>query len=354
MSTLLSEATRDVASGTARAVTFGAIFALTLLLLLASDVFATQRLIDDAARFTRSGAATLAVASSGNIAGEACEALSSLPQVSGSGAIRATQQQLTFAVMPRSPLDAYAASSGMRDVLGVRKLSERGIVVSADAADELGTLRNDTVITNRGVTELAGEYDYPADGRRPGFGWAALIPAPADELYDECWVTVWPFTSDIRPLLMSTLAASAPRDAKVEIAQLNTRYGSTFDGAARYDTRPTALNPLYAAALGLVLAFAAIRLRKLEFAARLHDGASTASLQALAVTESLSWLSTAALASAAIAAALAVQIPHPDSGAVIATSLTTCFAAIVGGVCGALTGATVVREQDLFAYFKDR
>lgn len=349
---ILTEAVRDVVSGTSRALTFGAALALALSLLLVADVLTTDALVNDAARFRSSGAATLTIVSPDGISGSACEALNALPQVAGAGAIRPAAHQVTFAVLSRSPLDAFDATSGMRRVLGVHRLADRGIIVSAEVSKSLGSVRSAT--TNLGDVGVAGEYDYPADGRRPGFGWAALLPSPADQNYDECWVTVWPFSADVRPLLMTTLSASAKPDAKVEIAQLNSGLGSSFDGFSRYNGRITASDPLFAGAVAFLLAFVAVWLRRLELAARLHDGASRRAVQVLVIIEALMWLLPAAGVSAGIAAGFDLRIAAPDSGSVLVTGLATCAVAILGGASGTAVGAAIIRERQLFRYFKDR
>lgn len=369
----MGEAARNVASGTARAGVFAAVYGTLLTTLLAVDAAAVVSLADEARRYRSSGAATVTVSLTGGIDGVACEALAKVPGVVAAGALRTAARPVIPAALPRSPLDVYEVSLGFLDVLdagrgssvdigksarGGERTRIAGIVVGGEAAELLGASPGTDLATDRGELAVAASYPYPADGRRPGFGWAALVVFDAATTYDECWLTVWPSSAAVRAVAMTSIAAAAPSaapaDARVQIGQLNTQHGVAFLGFARFSGRSTAIAPLVGVGIAVIAAVVAVRVRRLEFAARLHDGSSRMSVVILALVESLVWLAPSSLIAVASAAAMSVASPPADAAAIVSAAAAASAAALLGGMSGGFAAVCLVRERHLFAYFSDR
>lgn len=98
----------------------------------------------------------------------------------------------------------------------------------------------------------------------------------------------------------------------------------------------------------------AVRLRRLELAARLHDGTRLLDLVCQVSLESCVWLSFSFLVSWASALIYSSYSGGQDAADLAMTSVFTPAAGFLGGVAGTLVSTVLVRERHLFAYFKDR
>lgn len=349
---LLSEAGRNLVSGTSRTATFAVALSMLLALPVLADVFVTTSLVHAANEFRNSGASIITVSAPDGIDGAACEALAEVPQVRAAGALSITGERLTVATLPRSPLDLHRITDGFADVLSAHRQGSEGLVLTDAVMSAAGT-RSDHLVTDLGAVSVDGAFTYPADGRRSGFGWAALATQPAAGTFDECWVEAWPTSEALRTILFTSVSASIPSDTKVTVAQLNGQHGNSFDGFSLYEDRITRFAPAVAWLLSVGLAIVAIRLRRLELAARLHDRMSRRSLYGLVLIEAVGWLVPGCVL--ALAAAT-VAISFGPSGAipVFWTELGTVGCALLGGIAGTMLAVAMVRERNLFAHFKDR
>jgi len=357
LASLLSEAWRNVVSGTTRAGLIGTVFTALLCALTLADAVTISALLRDADEFQNKGASTVTVVAPGAISGAACEALTQIDGVAASGAVRSTQGTLSLTVLPRSPIALRDATNGFVKVIGASRFADGGVVVSNDVASSAGLREGEAVDTDRGQVAIRGVYDYPSDGRRPGFGWTALVPVAATGDFDECWLTVWPWNDRVQAFvkgLVISTGASASENPKITQSQLNTQLGMRFQGAERYVERATRYLPYVAFFLGMVVSALAVRMRRLELAARLHDGASRADLLAQVLVEAAAWIVPATL----IAWAAAILYPHLASTPAVQDFGTAQYAAALAGLLGAFAGTlsatALVRERHLFAYFKDR
>lgn len=353
---LLGEAFRDTKSGTSRALTLWFMTSLLVGGLVLFEGFAVKSLIEEANAFRSDGAAITTVIAPNGIDGEACEKLSELPGILASGALRKSDAPIEPVLLPRSPIPAFDVTPGLPSVLGVSQPAA-GVVVAADVLIALGQDPGDADFSSsRGEVAVGGVYAYPSDGRRPGFAWAALIPTPTREVYDECWAFVWPSNADLRRFFISTVPtlAFSASGAQVEVSQLNTQLGTNFDGYERFENRVTRFVPVAASMAVLMISYIAVRLRRLEIAARLHDGMSRPQLALLMTAGAASWLVPASLVSAAIGTLLAVTIGGPDGASMAYTGFAIGAASIVSGIVGTLFATSQIRERHLFIYFKER
>lgn len=352
---IADEVTRGARSGTTRTGSFALVCGALLTLLAVADAVLTTSLIDEAHRFRDSGAATLVIIAPGAVNGEACDALSRLPGVQAAGATRAAQHSVVASVLPRAPLDHYEVSEGFGAVVGVTGTLSSGIALSDDVASILGLAGDgDPLPTDSGTAQVVGRFSYPADGRRPGYGWAAITTADTTGHFDECWVTAWPSSDAVRSVALTAVAAAATSDTRVQTTQLNPRHGEAFDGQRRYRERVSATVPVVAVAVTSGLAWLAVRMRRLEFAARLHDGASRGAVALLAVCEVVLWLVPSALIAVSAAAVVAWREAGSEALPVVVNAALAAVAAVLAGVAGSVAAVTHVRERHLFVYFADR
>ncbi|ASU85555.1 hypothetical protein CDO52_24585 [Nocardiopsis gilva YIM 90087] len=350
---ILSEAWRNLATGTTRAAVFAIALAAVTASLAITDARAIIALQQRAAEFIAAGASVRVLDAAGSTDGPSCEALSGLPAVGSAGAV-SEGTPVTLAVMPDNPIPSYEVTPGMGEVLGVRPLSAEGVWIPTDVAEKLGLEAGRTLQTDRGPLAIAGVYDYPDDGRDSRLGYALVIPTVAAGAFDQCWANAWPVTEEADGLIRSAVAADVDPDTSVTVGQLNTRLGASFDAAAEFSGRITRTTVPGAALAGLVLGFVAIRARRLEIAGALHVGQSRRALLATVVLETAAW-SVAALALAACALLLAVVPNNPaDPLHAFAIDIRGPAAAVPAALAGAVVALLLIRENHLFRYFKDR
>ena len=212
--------------------------------------------------------------------------------------------------------------------------------------------------TARGDVAVAGVYLYPSDGRRPGLGWAILDPIATGQIFDECWVKIWPWSDEIQSVLKGVVvAAGATQDQATQTTQgqLNAKLGTRFLGEDRYTSRVTRYAPGAALILGFALAAVSFRSRRLELAARRQDGFSRTDVTAQSIIETLAWVTPAALCAWAASTVYPYLVAYGTTveGAG-ANPFIIAIAGVIGAVLGAGVTAAIVRERHLFAYFKDR
>ena len=358
MSSLFSEAWRNLLTGTVRAGLLGTVFALTLSTLTVSDAVIVDTLVKEAQDFQEVGASTITVAAPAAISGDACEALSQTNGILASGAIRSTSKSLSLSVLPRSPVPISEVSAGFSAVLGVQPGSAGGVVVPKDVVLNSGGQDEEVLKTARGDVAVAGVYLYPSDGRRPGLGWAILDPIATGQIFDECWVKIWPWSDEIQSVLKGVVvAAGATQDQATQTTQgqLNAKLGTRFLGEDRYTSRVTRYAPGAALILGFALAAVSFRSRRLELAARRQDGFSRTDVTAQSIIETLAWVTPAALCAWAASTVYPYLVAYGTTveGAG-ANPFIIAIAGVIGAVLGAGVTAAIVRERHLFAYFKDR
>ncbi|MDO5535701.1 MAG: ABC transporter permease [Propionibacteriaceae bacterium] len=352
----LREAWLNVISGTTRAVTLGVV-ALTLMLLAgALDLQAIRSIDQRAHAFQTQGAATLVIDAQGAVDGPLCTALAGQPGVRAAGALRRVEDT-TYAAAPQRSLPVYEVTPQFPAVVDPQlPLSPpAGVVLSEEAAAEVGLSAGDTLHTAMGSARISGVYRYPEDGRRRGFGYALLVPVRAEGAFDSCWVEQWPRTENLDRLIRGVLVPGSSRqDVQPAVGQLNPTLGVSFDAREALLTRPT-LWALAATFIGLFcVAFAAGWLRRLERAAALHLGVTPRDLTKIALAETALWIAPA------LALGVAGAILHAASGdpADFLTSLSyglgfPLFAAL-GAFLGAATAVRSIRESDAFRLFKER
>ena len=364
-SSVLSEAGRNLRSGTTRALLLAVVHVALIGALAVVDVMSVVGVLRGAQDYREAGASVHTLAQrSPDIDGTRCEAVASAAGVTAAGAIRSAGDKRALAI-PSTQFTLWEVSPAFLDVLAAgpsRATAEvdsdgsaaSGIWLSADLAEALGAQAGSTVATTEGDARVAGVYAWPSDGRDRGLGYAALAPVPAAGSFTACWAETWPPDDALSGLLFtaSTAGADAAKDAK--LSRVNTTLGQSYDTEALLAGRLTRSAPLVALALGLALGWAATRARRLEIAGALHARIPKAHLLWQHVLETAAWVTAAALIGTAITGWFSIA-GNPDPGDVTwLVGLSTIAAGSLGVVLGSLFAAALSRERHLFRYFKDR
>lgn len=353
---ILREAWRNIVTGTARTGLFAALLTVLSAGLVTADLLSVRSITTAAEDYQAAGASVVTIAAVGRIDGTACAALARVPGVRSAGAVRTSDSSITAAALPSSTIPVTEATQGFPDLLNADLAPGAGVVLSDQAADALGLTVGDALLTTSDETRVVGVYEYPTDGRRAGYGYTAVVPVPVpdDEIFDECWVDVWPASARTRTLLQTTLLAGSDEDRSPVVSQLNTTLGASFDGNARYADRVTRHAAPLALALGAGLGCLAVRSRRIQLASALHAGVRKSDLGAVLALEITSWVAPAAIITASVGAVFAATGGTSDASSVIVLASRIGLAAVAAPYLGAAAALLLTREQHLFRYFKDR
>ncbi|MDR1449809.1 MAG: hypothetical protein LBI84_06365 [Propionibacteriaceae bacterium] len=368
LAVIVSEAGRDLARGVTRAGCCAAALGLALAGLVAVDGLAVRRLIAQAQEFQDRGAATLIITLAGGVDGRLCDALARQPGVRAAGAVRVEADPLLFAQLPDSPVSFYSVSPGFAAMLPAATGPDgAGLLVSREVAERFGfslgsriDLAPSTAADNRsgwaaGTSRTAGWYDYPQDGRPPGFGYAALAPTPADQRFDQCWLDQYPVVPATSDLLYSVILPDADTETSPpQINQHNGSLGAPTDPAAAYGQRPTAWAAAAAGLVGLAVGLLAVAARRVELASNAHAGQRRLDQLAAVGLETAAWALTAAAVGAAALAGVSRGLEPADRLAVARSLAGVVWAGVAGAMAGAWAAALVIRPSKLFAYAKER
>ncbi|MFI8631240.1 hypothetical protein ACIGEP_01415 [Microbacterium sp. NPDC077663] len=351
-STILSEAWRNLASGTTRALLFAGLFAGLVGTLALADTLTISTLQTRAEQFRESGAAIRTLVAEGHIDADSCDALTAASPVSAAGAL-AAGRPVTFSVMPGSSVPSFDVTPGFADVIALDSRQPAGVWISEPLSDSLKASPGTILATTAGPLTIAGTFPWPDDGRDSRLGYAVLIPTRSEIALDECWATIWPTSQAADNQLRAAATVDVASTTPLNLSQVNKNHGTTFDGNAEYLARLTRGVPLLGALTALLLGYTASRVRRLEYAGALHAGATKASTLATALVETFVWAVTGALVAAAVLAVVARQ----DPGSFAPVFLTSAKVALIGvssSLIGAAIAVTSIRERHLFRFFKDR
>ncbi|HEX8628650.1 MAG TPA: hypothetical protein VF755_10820 [Catenuloplanes sp.] len=350
---ILSEAYRNVVTGTTRALLLGILLAAVSAGLAIVDARSIIDIERRAAAFVSAGASVRVLVARQATDAAACERLDAVTGIRSAGALRQADA-VVLRAMVANPIQAYAVTPGLIEVLGGDPATAAGAWIPVQLARTLGVRPGQELVTTAGTVSVAGVYDYPDDGRDSRLTYAALLPEPATGTFDECWADVWPLSATRDKLLYSALTVDSTATEPVTIGQLNTGSGTRFDGLGEFAGRPTRYALPGCALTGLLLGFVAIRLRRLEIAAALHLGQSRRALLATLLIETAAW-SLIGLVLAACALVFGVLLGGAAGPLeVYLIDVRGPAAAALATLAGTVLASWTVRERQLFGYFKDR
>lgn len=251
------EAWRNILSGTTHTFAFALVLTCVIVALIGADTTSIMQIRTQANDYVAAGASTYTISLTDRINGATCDSLSSMDGVIASGAIRNSTDKLTFAALPSIGVPVYEITVGATSLfahvdegipanstVSSASTTESGIWLSQEASSPLQVEAHDDVpLADGRSAHIAGIYDWPDDGRKTGYGHAALLPVPmaiyntsqsasAQTAFDQCWVKTWPVTDDIESLLQLTVIGDVSSNDRATISRINTTLGLTFDADA--------------------------------------------------------------------------------------------------------------------------
>lgn len=360
LSSIYYEAKQNLTSGTTRATVLALVFVAITIAFAVADLHQIQSISAEATKFQDSGATISVLKAPGRIDPIACEQLNEVTGIQTAGALRSETERLTLNALPGAPVPVSNVTPTFSRLLGAHLGNTGGPIFSDQVVAYLGFKPGDTVITTQGETTVGGTYQYPTDGRTPGYGYMALIPTNDTDPYDECWAKIWPQNPQVQQLLYTAVLPadpSAPQETNPSIGQLNTTLGTTFDGASKFQERVTRFAPIIAGTLTLAIGFIALRTRRLQLASDLHTGATRDQLRNIISIETGIWvllgtaLNQGILLSYLVATRTSEQTMH-DLTSLWLLGTRNTFTAIIGVIIGTTIAWLTTRETHLFKYFK--
>lgn len=320
LGSVLSEALRNIGSGVSRA------FAMFLAVLLSGTLlggYEAMTVIDlESQAVQRINAyADVNAIVGGTVDGTACDRLSDAGDgMTGTlaGAMRAGEQVVPLAT-PGKDISSYDVTPGMiRLIAGNAKADVSGVWVPRDVAKDFGLAVGSALRTREGTIRVAGVFDWPNDGRDTRFAYAFIVPVSASaSTFNECWVKRWPADGQMENLLYATLVAGSG-SSNAGVTQVNKGFDAHYDARA------------------------------------LHSGQSKgAQLLGIGVETGV-WAGLATFASCALLLAYAVRMSRSDWAAVLAAAVRTPLAVFAGVMVASLFAGLLIRESQLFRFFKKR
>lgn len=353
VSSILSEAWRNITSGTTRAPLFAAVMAITIGTLTTAEVAIVHGIHNQARDYIHGGGATRYIRAKDSIDKAACDSLTSYESTEAAAALRETDV-VRIDTLPGASFQAYEVGPGFGTILDTAAGS-KGVWVSMAFSRILGVDVGSEVPSNGQMMRIAGIFDYPDDGRDARLQNAIVIPVPdTQQAFDECWMRSWPESEEPDALLRSTLTRASSNATEVTISQLNKSLGSSFDGHSLFAERLTRWVGPLAVGAAFFIGLTWTRRRKLEYAASLHAGQSRTAMSITVILETLAWAVLGTSMAAVVIFGGAIAFIPEDMNWVTTLVPPPLISASVGALLGALVGALVVREADLFKYFKER
>jgi hypothetical protein len=352
-SSIIREATRNLASGTTRATLLTFILVCVASGLILADLLSISQIVQRAEAFHRSGASIEIFTADDRIDGAACDDLAKLPGVRGAGALRKSDGKVFPSVLPGTPIPTGAGSPGLVKLLG-GTLQGAGVLAGPEVIGQLGLRAGTALQTASGPVSIGGTYDYPDDGRRGGLRYALVVPVPAAGNFDECWADIWPVDSALTQLIFTTALPGRHPSSQTELSQLNTTMGTSFDASEAVRSRATRLSAIAGAGLGMIIGLWGAFSRRLEMASALHAGVPRRALMAVLLIESGSWLTISGIVSVAVGVVAARHLGDDLRTTVALSSFHIALAVVLGGLAGTCMAFAAIRENQLFSYFKTR
>lgn len=358
LSSVASEAWRNLCTGTTRALMFAVALAAMLGVLVWADVGSASALAGKVHSYVAAGASTHTLVSDSNIDGAACERLSSSGFVDAAGALRAADD-VRLRVLPSNPVSAFDATPGLLHLIapGRSHPGRAGVYVAPALADTVapglaGAAVGEPVVVTP-VTAL-GTYPWPDDGRPTPLQYAVLGAARPAGAFDQCWVRSIDPTVDPTFLLRSTLLRTPTDPSDAQVAQLNPRLGESLTVAADFGARPTRLAWAAGLGIGALLAAAAIWLRRLEVASARELGVPAISQLAGALLETFAWAFAGVTVTVPLLIARASGGAATDRADLALVGAPVLLAGLVGALLGGLVATAVVRRRPVTSYLRAR
>ncbi|MDR1033882.1 MAG: hypothetical protein LBL41_03845 [Bifidobacteriaceae bacterium] len=358
-----SEARLNFTTGTTRAVLL-AVLAITITCsAIFLDLSSVNSISIQGKEFLESGAATWELTNKNTISPVRCDNLSKIDGILHSGAISEENMTITPISMPGTSIPVNTVSQDFYKLLDLTSLdlSTPGIFIPTVISERLGIRAGDSFLTKSGEIFVSGVYNYPDDGRQGSLGFAALAPlderASPNRLLDSCQATIWGQNDSLKTMLWTALESkeeSANSRVKPEIAQLNGKFGITFEGVKLYDSRDTKYLGVLVLLVCTLLGFVFIRIRRLEIASWLHVSMKKSDALKISLLEIAPIIFLALITSIPTFLFAYIGADSSDTLTYIFLAARIFLASAIGLLFGTTLGIVATKERHLFKYFKER
>ena len=379
MTWIAGEAGRNVSAGTTRALRYALALAVILCVCAVSDVVTVRDLVVRAQEYRDSGAAIVTIEAPGLVDGRTCDSFADLPGVRAAGAIGHDDDPLVPAALPSGSIASVRVSPGAPRLFHAEDSGTAGVFLSRGVLDALGgsvrsgdlpsddALGGNTLGSNglgsdapgtlrlrEGSVPVRGWFEWPDDGRRPGFSYAALSEDAGTLPFDECWVDAWPAPGRLTEVMRTAVHPDPTGQIRVIASQVNTTRGRSFDGSRSYAERVTRYAPYVALGAGLAIGYVSVRSRRLELAAAQHVGVGRVQQAAQVLLEASSWVIGGGLIAAGGIAVAIATVGQVEPAMLVRVAAHAAVPGLAAALLGCLLAALTVHEHHLFRYFKTR
>lgn len=355
MTWIVGEALRNVGSGTTKALRYACTLTVLLSVCAVADLVSVNALVLRAQEYRDSGSSITTLEAPSLVDGATCDFFASLPGVRAAGAIQQEDEALTPAALPNGSIASFRVSAGAVSLFRVDDdTGAAGVVLSQDVLDTLGIDTGSALDTLSKQVPVRGSFDWPQDGRQPGYAYAALSPDASAAAFDECWVDAWPVPPNLGEIMRTALNPDPTGQIKVVMSQVNTTNGRAFDGGRSYAERVTKNAPYAAMLAGFFVGYTSIRSRRLELAAAQHIGVRRLRQILQSLLETCSWVLSGGTLTAAVVAATIVTTTAADRLTLVHVAAYAVLPGLVSALLGSLAASVSIREKHLFVYFKNR
>lgn len=184
----------------------------------------------------------------------------------------------------------------------------------------------------------------------------------------------WPVPRDIDNLLRVAVDSASVSDAsdtddavdagsgdrssggqRAQIGRINTTLGTDAPEPSDFDNRITGYAPIVMLAIAVMVGFVLIRMRRIEIASALHAGCPRSAVLLHLLVEASAAIAGVCVICLPVAALVTLVLPDADDAVPVIGALCRVPCAMtVGMLVGTTLGALLVRERQLFVYFKSR
>lgn len=364
---IISEAARNITTGTSRAVLFMLISVLSMLAFAGFDISMIHNIEQQSLARIQAYADTSAVVG-GAVDGKSCDGLAGLNDVSAySGGLRQSRD-IALVATPGKTISSYEVTPGFLRMLVLSdeslgtssqassRIDARGVWISRLVSRDFGLVKGSTLYTSNGTVRVAGVFSWPNDGRDTRLGYAIISVGSSSRNYDECWVKQWPNGQIADSQIMATLVISSRTsdNSSIGITRINKGYDSHFNPHELFRHRISRFAPLIVFALGILVGLFSVHRRRLEYAGALHAGQTKLAQVTEILCETIVWTIVAQCAVLSICTVYCLRFAQTGGVEMLLAALRGIGAYGSGTLLGAATAGVLIKQSQLFTYFKTR
>lgn len=348
---LVSEALRNLRSGTVRWWTTVPAFSILVFAVVGVTVQSQTRVLDEIRERRVVGANALVVTAAGRVNGERCQSLNGLPRVVAAGAYT-DSAQLRLRREPGSPIPIRQGTLGYLRLIGGSTPQAGGLVVSDSILAELDeTVGGSVVAVDGSRIPIVGRID--ASDKDSNLTRVAISVAPSGGAFNSCVVDFWPPTTSDSALVLTTVDGSGTTD--VETRQLNSSLGPARDPARQLAASSEPSNLWIVVGVGFLVGLSSVLTRRSELSLSRQMGFTRSALVAQTAFETVGWLSAAlAIVAPAVAHLVTAGRTRKEAEYLVELAMRLAGSAGLAALLGAAAGAAVIRRADVLRHLRER